>query len=210
MSDKVFTVVYMIVITAVATALMTGANMLLEERIELNERLLEHRAQLRALGLLGVSERADAETVDALFRARVKRQDRDGRKLFLAYARDGKTVDAIGLEFEGQGYWGPISGIVSVDPSDRKIVALYFLEHRETPGLGGRIMAPWFLEQFKGKGGAEPDEEGRRLVFLAEGAEARGSNEVNAISGATRTSDSMRKILNEALRDLHEALGQME
>jgi len=210
LKDRVYTVVYMALITAVATTLMTGAKALLKDRIELNEKLRERRSILYGLGLLDPSRKADAKQVDELFRTRVKEEKRAGRRVFLASAEDGKTIRAVGAVFEGQGYWGPIRGILSVDPEGRKIVALYFLSHEETPGLGGRIAAPWFLKQFQGKEVAEPDAEGRYLVFLPEEAEAKGPQEVNAISGATRTSDSMRQIMNGAVKDLREVVEKMK
>ena len=199
MKDRLFTIAYMVIITAVATALMTGAKALLAERIKRNETLQERRTQLYGLGLL--PEGADAERIDAIFSERVKLEERSGVKILFGYAEGGKTLQSIGFEFEGMGFWGPIRGIMALDPDRRKLVGLAFLRHQETPGLGGRMTERWFLEQFKGKDAAKPDAEGRYLIFRPEGTKAAGPREVNAISGATRTSESLKRILNETLKD---------
>ena len=199
MRGRLFTVIYMVVISALATAGLTGAKLLLAERISRNETLQERRAQLDALGLL--PEGADAQQIDSIFSQRVKEEDRAGRNLLYAYAQDGTTLEAVGFEFKGMGFWGPIRGILALDPNLRYIVGVVFLRHQETPGLGGRMTEPWFRDQFKGKDVAEPDLSGRYLIFLPEGAAATGPREVNAITGATRTSDSLKRIFNESLRD---------
>ena len=199
MKDRLFTVIYMVVITAVATAGLTSAKLFLAKRIDRNEMLQERRAQLDALGLL--PKEADGGQIDVIFSQRVKEEDRAGRKILYAYAEDGTTLEAIGFEFEGMGFWGPIRGVMALDPARRHIVGVAFLRHQETPGLGGRMTESWFRDQFRGKDVAEPDLSGRYLIFLSEGTEATGPREVNAITGATRTSDSLKKIFNESLQD---------
>jgi len=208
MKNRVFTVVFMIMVTAIAATLMTGAKVMLQGRIALNESLLEHRARLYGLGLLSHESQPTAAEVDEIFQQQVKVKKQADQVLYYAYAEDGETLLSVGIEFEGPGYWGPIRGILSMDASQEDIKALYFVAHQETPGLGGRITEPWFLGQFTGKSVSSPDAEGRYLVFVPEDAEATEPNQVNAISGATRTSDSLKRILNQALHDLHDVLNQ--
>ena len=201
MKDKLYTIGLMILLTAVATALLTGGKLLLAERINRNEALRDRRTVLRAFGM--APESADAVTLETIFNKRIKSEMRDGKRIYYAYADDGKALQSVGFEFAGQGFWGPIRGILAVNPDRTKIVGLAFLSHQETPGLGGRMTEPWFRNQFKGKSADEPNEDGQFLVFRPEDAPAEGANEVNAISGATRTSDSLDRILNDALAEIH-------
>jgi Na+-transporting NADH:ubiquinone oxidoreductase subunit C len=203
MKDKIYTIVFMTVLCAVATLLMAGAKLLMAERVKENETLRENRARLTALDLL--PEKADARAINELVAKRVRVEKRDGRDLFLAFEADGKTQHSVGVAFTGPGFWGPIRGMISADPQGKEIRGIVFSDHGETPGLGGRINEPWFTAQFRGKS-AVPDATGGCVTLLPEGTPASGAHEVNAISGATRTSDSVRLIVNAALKELRAAL----
>ncbi len=201
MRDRVYTIVYMTVLCAAATLLMTGAKLALSDRVTENETLRTNRARLAGLDLHPTG--TGAREVNEMYEKRVRRETRNGREVYVAYEDDGKTVHAIGVFFSGKGFWGPIRGMISTDPQGREIRGIVFSDHVETPGLGGRIGEGWFTAQFRGKSAAG---EGAGLAFLPEGAPANGPQEVNAISGATRTSESARTIVNQALRDLRAAL----
>jgi len=201
MRDKLYTIVYMIIITAVATGVMTGTKVALQGRIELNEQMLEHREQLRGLGILKASEKADAQTVADLFETQVVIETRDGRRFLYAYKdEDHKVLMAIGMEFEGEENWGPVRGVMSFTPDGRQIRALTILSHRETPGLGGRITEAAFLEQFADRNVPEPDADGGIRIWQP----------TDAITGATRTSESMEKILNQAVEDYMTLTGNQD
>ena len=204
MKDKVYTIVFMTILCAVATVLMTGAKLLMADRVKQNETLRVNRARLAGLDLL--PEKAEAREINETVAKRVKIEKRNGRDLYFAYETDGTTLHSIGIAFNGPGFWGPIGGILSTDPAGKGIRGIIFSDHGETPGLGGRIGEDWFTRQFRGKNAAAPDAGGRYVTLVPEGTPATGANEVNAISGATRTSDSVRLIVNGALKDLHEAL----
>ena len=198
MKERTYTIVYMTALCIVATAAMTGVKSMLSTRIENNRTVLMNRDILRALDLLPAG--ADAEQVNALYAERVKSEEIDEQRIYRAYDEDGKTLVALGMEFRGQGFWGPIRGVLATDPAGEKAVGVVFLEHQETPGLGARIAEPWFLEQFRGKDIAEPVADGVYLVLKPEGQTASGEHEINAISGATRTSDSVQRIINDAVK----------
>ena len=61
----------------------------------------------------------------------------------------------------------------------------------ETPGLGDRVLADKNMAKFKGKK-LKP-----RLLIVKEG-EAKGDNQVDAITGATLTCRALERLLNEA------------
>lgn len=198
MRDRVRTIVYMVIVTAVATALMTGAKFLVEDRIRTNERLFQNRAELYGLGVIPLTERLHPAEVERLHEARVKRAEEDSQVWLDAYDEEGVAPTAVGIEFRGQGFWGPIQGILSADPSGEKIVGLYISSHQETPGLGGRIAEQEFLSQFKERPIPEADPEGAYRLWQP----------TDAITGATRTSESMERILNKATADLMQRMGE--
>jgi len=198
MRDRVWTIVYMVIITAVATGFMTGVKVLVQDRIRTNEGLFESLAELYGLGVISLTEKPGPAQVERLHKDRVKRSLEDGGMWLRTYDAETGELQAIGVEFKGQGNWGPIRGILSANPDGEEIVGLYISTHQETPGLGGRITETAFLSQFKNRSIPKPDSEGNYRLWEA----------TDAITGATRTSESMERILNEATRNLKERIAE--
>lgn len=203
MKGRVYTIVYMIIVTAAATALLTGARLALSRQIDRNRQLREHRAVLYALKLIPLDEKPTSEEVERLYTTRVKEAERDGATWYEAYGPDGEALQAVGRRFRGDLYWGPGVGVMSADPARERVVGLYFIEHAETPGLGGRITETWFLEQFEDKPIDPPIDDDTYFEFIPEERDP-GPRQVNAISGATRTSEAVADLLNSAAGELRE------
>ena len=91
---------------------------------------------------------------------------------------------------KGPGVWGTITLSIGVSPDMDSILGVYFLDHNETPGLGGRITEPWFCNQFKGKMGP--------FTIVPEGTSSK-KDEFDAITGATNTSKSVKILINNTL-----------
>ena len=95
----------------------------------------------------------------------------------------------------GAGLWGPIWGYVGFEGDLKTIKAVRFGHKGETPGLGAKIAdEPWFAESFVGKVvGA-----GEILFEVAKPANRQlPESGVDAISGATITSQALGKTLNQ-------------
>ena len=108
--------------------------------------------------------------------------------------KNGRTV----VPIYGAGLWGPIWGYISFESDLQTIAGAYFDHESETAGLGAKIKDdPSFQAEFIGekpefdaapsqifeivKGGAPKDAEGKSVV----------DNEIDAISGATMTSQGL-------------------
>ena len=90
---------------------------------------------------------------------------------------------------EGPGFQDTIRLIYGYDPDQRQVVGMRVLESRETPGLGDRIIKDEaFVAEFEGLA-VEP-----RAEAVKEGGEA--PNEVDAITGATISSEAVVEIVN--------------
>ena len=70
---------------------------------------------------------------------------------------------------------------------------MYVLGQKETPGLGDYITGEEFRNQYTGK----PADVDKPLVVVK--ADADDSNEIQALTGATISSDSVTDIVNRAL-----------
>jgi len=81
-------------------------------------------------------------------------KDRKGRDLLRTFYRGKLEGKLAGIAFKvvaPDGYSGNIEIMVGVDPEGR-VVGIEILTHAETPGLGSKITAPVFKDQFRGKG----------------------------------------------------------
>ena len=101
------------------------------------------------------------------------------------------------LPIYGAGLWGPIWGYISLDENKTTVYGTFFDHSGETPGLGAEITTPKFNEPFKGK----EIFSGEQLtsIRIIKGGNASGSNEVDAISGGTITSQGVEAMLKNYL-----------
>ena len=175
-------IIFVVVMGTVSGSLLFGINSLTAGRIAHNEELKLKTAFLEALEIVYPEDevlKTFEENVEA-----VKKED------FVFYR--GKD-QAVAFEFKGPGLWGPIYGILSLNPDLKTVRRIRILHQEETPGLGARIAENGYLNQFKNK------EFVPSLVFTPAGS-ARANNEVDAITGATGSSRALEKLLNETIQ----------
>jgi len=115
----------------------------------------------------------------------------EGPVIYAAYGADG-AFRGYAVRGEGPGFQDTIALLFGFDPGTRKIVGLWILQSRETPGLGDKIFKDerW-VNAFRDLA-AEPE-----VVATKDGAEA--PNEVDAITGATISSKAVARIVNAAM-----------
>lgn len=184
--ERIQTLAFMLGITVVVVAAVSGAYLLTADRIRSNETLFLKRAVLKAAGL---AVPAEAAAVEALYSARVR--DAGEADRFEILAEPGGAVTATVLRQNGMGLWGAIRAVVGFDAGGGRLTGIEFLEQSETPGLGARIEEAWFKEQFKGKKGP--------LDLVPEGSQD-GENQFDAITGATITSKGVRDLVNACVK----------
>ena len=115
------------------------------------------------------------------------------KKLPVYIFKNGITV----IPCYGAGLWGPIWGYIGLTDDYTTIKAVCFGHKGETPGLGAKIAdEPSFALAFAGKQiGAEKD---KFFEISKPGTKALGdAQHVDAISGATITSQALGKTLNQ-------------
>jgi len=92
----------------------------------------------------------------------------------------------------GAGYNGTIRAMLALHGDMNTIAGVAVTDQSETPGLGARIEEPAWQAGFAGKRVA--DEAGRIRFAVASGP-AAGPHEVDGITGATRTSNAITRIV---------------
>ncbi|MFH1752974.1 MAG: FMN-binding protein [Candidatus Omnitrophota bacterium] len=116
--------------------------------------------------------------------------ERAGQTFFEVYG-DRKKLLGYAFIAEGNGYQGKIKMICGIDKGLTKLYGIEILESVETPGLGGEIVTDGFKGQFK------------NLKFLPKigcvKREKAADNEIEAITGATISSQSVTDIINDRI-----------
>ncbi|UCE87651.1 MAG: FMN-binding protein [Deltaproteobacteria bacterium] len=114
----------------------------------------------------------------------------DEEAVYAGYDDAGEPV-GFAIPAEGPGFQDTIKLIYGYDPARRRIVGMEVLESRETPGLGDKIIKDdAFVENFRDLA-VTPE-----LVVVKR--KRTRENEVDAISGATISSNAVVRIINEA------------
>ncbi|MCK4259390.1 MAG: RnfABCDGE type electron transport complex subunit G [Halanaerobiales bacterium] len=104
----------------------------------------------------------------------------------------------IAVEAKGGGFQGEIKMMVGFIPTEKKISAIKILSHLETPGLGARITETGFKSNYENKPFGNYSVVKRPVA---------NEMEVEAISGATISSDAVTTIIQNTLKAVEEAFG---
>lgn len=106
--------------------------------------------------------------------------------------RDEGEVSLALLPIAGQGYGGRIDAILALGGDMNTIAGIAITRHAETPGLGGRIEEPSWQASFPGTEVRDPAGE---IRFDVARGEASSPYEVDGITGATRTSNAISRMV---------------
>ena len=187
-SDYLKTLVFILIISVLFGALLSGANALLRPQIKQNELIAEKKAVLYAFGL---DDSGQADEINNRFAELVSEEQIEGISAYAWKKTDG-SVQGYAVPFTGAGLWGTIRGFLAVTADLQTVLGLTFIEQNETPGLGGRIDEPPYKEQFRGV-----------EISIEEGFAygTAGGDQLDAITGATSTSRAVLQILNHTLQD---------
>ena len=127
--------------------------------------------------------------------ARIKRR---ANHAVVYLVRDAdRNVQLLILPVYGKGYQSTLRAFLALEGDTSTVAALRFYEQGDTPGLGGRIQDADWEAQWPGK--RVYDESGNLRLGVATGdkavASADGRYLVDGISGATRTSRGIHRLL---------------
>jgi Na+-transporting NADH:ubiquinone oxidoreductase subunit C len=187
----------MFFITLCFTSVVSAVKYFNDDRIEQNQAVKVQRVVLQVLGITPSKDIPDRDVV-SLFSTRIRTVDVEGVPLYIGY--DERRANTIGYAFPvgGPGFWGPVYGMVAIEPNGKRIIGVAFYKHSETPGLGGRLTEKWFTEQFAGLP-VYPIEGTKKIFTLKPVGTGSAPNELDAITGATGTSRAVESFLNSDL-----------
>jgi Na+-transporting NADH:ubiquinone oxidoreductase subunit C len=182
----------MIIITAIYTGTLATINEVTKNKILSNNEVKKQSALLYVLDI-PTNDKSPSE-ISKLFNAHIKIIQTDDNMYYEGY-KNGDLIANI-YPIIGIALWGSLDGLIALTPDLYKIGGIEFLSHNETPGLGARIDEPWYKEQF------------RDIPILHETSsnylsyKSNTQEDIQAISGATSTSNSVLRILNENIEKI--------
>lgn len=125
-----------------------------------------------------------------------KKETHGELEIFRSFNKD-KKPNGIAFIASGTGYQGVIKVIVGVTSGLSEIKGIKILKDEETPGLGARINEKRFNKQFIGL------KTGSKIEVVKEEPK---DNQIQAITGATVSSEAVVSIVNENLNRVKEIL----
>ena len=193
LKERIYPVIFMALLTIVFIGGVSGIYLATADKVRLNENLTLQKAVLYAADIPLPEETPD---IVELYGKRIReiRDEKNDIRYFTVLSENGEETGYIVFS-SGPGLWGEITAVVGYRADRETMTGVDFIKQSETPGLGARIAEDWFREQFRGKKGP--------FKLVPEGTSA-GPGEMDAITGATRTSVYVRNIINNSRDRVHE------
>jgi electron transport complex protein RnfG len=117
-------------------------------------------------------------------------EEKDEKPIYAGYDDNGE-FKGYAIPSDGPGFADTIGVLYGYRPSDRKVIGMWILESRETPGLGDKIYKDAaFVAEFNDLAIEPP-------IKAVKKGKKTGPNEIDAITGATISSVAVAKIINK-------------
>ena len=184
-----YPILFMTAVTAVFITVLAGLNFATADTIAYNQ---ESELQQKILYIFDIlPEGGKEKDIERLFNEKVIVKQWGELKGYALIQGGQETAYAVPIN--GPGLWGSIIGYLGLNKDYTEIIGIEFVVQSETPGLGGRISENSYKEQFRGI-----DILGKTENFIISSPEPNSN--VDAIAGATQTSASVVKLINEDIK----------
>lgn len=216
-----YTIIYSVIIVVIVAFLLAFVSQALKPMQDANVALDKKKQILNSLNIRDLNDaQADAKYKEVVVADRVidekgkvllpgtsggenagfKLESKDYKegKLALYICRvNGETKYVVPVY--GMGLWGPISGYIALNADKSTIYGVYFNHESETAGLGAEIKdnKAW-QEKFQGKKLFKSGDD-KTIALSVEKKVEDPTTQVDAVTGATLTSNGVRDMLHEAL-----------
>jgi Na+-transporting NADH:ubiquinone oxidoreductase subunit C len=182
------------ILTSVAVSAETSAteqlyNQYITQEIVLNTKGEEVKGTVTAFDIDLKKEQDKAKT---------GKSDEQLFPLFIC-EKDGKSFYIVPVR--GKGLWGPIWGYISLEADMNTIYGASFGHKSETPGLGAEIETEQFQKQFIGKQLFDASGNFVSVSVIKGSTSADNLHAVDAVSGATITSNGVSDMFRNTLRN---------
>lgn len=192
-NSNTYTIIYSAIIVVIVAFLLAFVSTSLKEKQEANVQLDIKKQILNSLNLRDLSD----DAAEAKYKEVVKGEENvDGQKVFSCVV-DGKTKYVIPMK--GMGLWGTIYGYLAINDDKNTVFGAYFNHDSETAGLGAEIKdSRAWQNKFQGK---KIFKEGSEDIALSVKKKVEDpATQVDAVTGATLTSDGVSLMIQEGLK----------
>ena len=217
-----YTIVYAAVLVVIVAFLLSFVFQALRPAQEANVALDKQKQILYSLNIRGLQDQAAAAkynevvTADEIIDANGNVVDKGskggtaaGFKLNSGDFKAGKLAVYVCsvngqtkyvIPVYGMGLWGPISGYIALNDDKSTIYGAYFNHESETAGLGAEIKdnQKW-QEQFQGKKLFKGADRNAIAISVLKKRDSNDPNSVDAVTGATLTSNGVTDMLHDCL-----------
>lgn len=183
-----YTILFTMICAAVFTSILAFAQTALTPKISENQTVFIRKAIMYSFNM---DINGTNDEINKRFDQFVKPDPKNGVEAYKQVDESGNAV-AYAFPFQGSGLWGQLKGYLALDKDMKTVKGITFTEQNETPGLGGRIDESPFKEQFRGLVMPEGELKYGKI----------GDKQIDAITGATLTSNSVMRILNDAKKSV--------
>ena len=216
-----YTIIYSVIIVVIVAFLLAFVSQALKPMQDANVALDKKKQILNSLNIRDLNDaQADAKYKEVVVADRVidekgkvllpgttggedagfKLDSKDYKegKLALYICRvNGETKYVVPVY--GMGLWGAISGYIALNADKTTVYGVYFNHESETAGLGAEIKdnKAW-QEKFQGKKLFKNGDD-KAIALSVEKKVEDPTTQVDAVTGATLTSNGVRDMLHEAL-----------
>ena len=216
-----YTIIYSVIIVVIVAFLLAFVSQTLKPMQDANVALDKKKQILNSLNIRDLNDaQADAKYKEVVVADReidkkgkvllpgttggenagfkLESKDYKEGKLALYICRvNGETKYVIPVY--GMGLWGPISGYIALNADKSTVYGVYFNHESETAGLGAEIKdnKAW-QEKFQGKKLFKNGDD-KAIALSVEKKVEDPTTQVDAVTGATLTSNGVRDMLHEAL-----------
>ncbi|HUV08501.1 MAG TPA: FMN-binding protein [Spirochaetia bacterium] len=189
MKEKILMIVFILVLGTLLTSALIAVDYYTLPYIEKNE---AQKQKVSVLVAFAVPIDEKSESIEDVFAENVEVTQRGERTFYIS--KNGE----IAFQFSGSGLWGPITGVLALGPDVKTIKRIVIMHQEETPGLGSRIAEKSYLDGYNGKTFSP-------LLRLMQPGRGTQADEVDAIAGATMSSNAFVQILNSQMKEFSSA-----
>ncbi len=204
-NSNTYIIIYSVVLVVIVAFCLAFVYTSLKERQDANVAL---DVKKQVLAALDIRDFADDAAAEAAYQQTVEKTDTlDAGTKRIVYLCNVNGEKKYVLFVKGMGLWGPVWGYIALNADKTTVYGTYFNHEGETAGLGAEIKdSRSWQNLFKGKTAYA---DGKPVLAVKKANDIRPEEKactVDAITGATLTSDGVNLMLQSCLADYQDYL----
>ena len=206
-NNNAYIILYSIVLVVIVAFVLAFVYTSLKDKQDANVKLDVKKQVLASLDIREFADDADAESQYTKIVQMTDTVDAATKSVIYTCQLNGETKYIFSVK--GMGLWGPIWGYIALDADKETVFGAYFNHEGETAGLGAEIKdSKAWQDQFKGKKAVV---DGNVVLGVKKATDVKPQEKeytVDAVTGATLTSNGVDLMLHESLAKYSEFLNE--